>query len=761
MRYTINILLALLFTALPLFSQMGVGVGQWRTHLAYNATTQIAVATDRVYALSDGSLYSVDKDDNSLQSYSKITGLSDIVIHCIGYIKERGVLMVGYENGNIDLITNDGDIINLPDIYNKNITFQKTINDFYFTDGHLFIAMPFGIVKVNLDRNEIADTYYFKGTLGDYTSVLSITNVADSFYVVTSSAIYKAPIQGVNLANFSNWETIDNTPLGGNVKAISHGSQLFLLQESGSVSTYTNGVWQTYKYSNVSNIFTNEGEIFIIKNDSTITLGGENIAFEFQPQMVQYDINKRYIWVAASSQGVVRLVADNTTDRAYYKLTGPAVNAAWRIRTIGGKVIVVPGGRWDVPYGTPANVMFFENEQWHNISFSEIEVGFGALALDFVDVAVNPADHSHFFVASWGGGIFEFRQNRPYYHFDIGNSIVGNWVSNLTFDSKQRLWVANPMSTSFIKYAERGANGEYNFSSLPITSSQSVWTTSELIIDRFYPNIKYLIVARGQTKFVAINDKGTDDPSDDEIFATSQFIDQGGKMFSTEHFMSASQDPITGALWVGTTSGPIVLPSPHNVFRSDYRCQRIKIPKNDGTNDADYLLSNDVISAIAIDGNNRKWLGTEGTGAYLLSDDGIETVLQFNTENSPILSNWVRSIAVNDLTGEVFFATDRGIISYQGDAVTAEDSYDNIHAFPNPVRPDYHGDIAIKGLAENSVVKITDIKGDLLYETFVKGGMAVWNGKRPDGKRVSSGVYLAICITNNGSQRRVAKILVM
>ncbi len=762
MKHIINTFLTFLLTALPLFSQMGIGIGQWRTHLAYNATTQIAIATDRIFALSDGSIYSVGKDDGSLQSYSKIEGLSDIVIHRIAYVEQRKVLVVGYENGNIDFITDNDDIINFPDIYNKNIFAQKNINDLHFADDHLFLAMPFGVVKVNVDRNEITDTYYFKNSAGAYMPALSITSKDDSLYVATSSAIYRAPMRGKNLANFANWTSLSNTTTSENIKALVHNSQLYLLHKSGSVSLWQNGTWSTDVYANVANLCTNDGEMLIIKNDSTInTADGVVMAFDLLPQMAQYDKTGDHIWVAALSHGVIRIARHNSNDRAYYKPTGPAVNAAWRMRAAGNKVMVVPGGRWDVPYGTPANVMFFENGQWHNILYNEIVSGFGANALDFVDIAINPADNSHFFVASWGAGIFEFHQNRPYRHYDAGNSIIGNLVGNLTFDSKQRLWLTNPMTSAFIKYAERNSSSEYTYSSIPITSSQSVRSTSELIVDRSYPNIKYLVVARGQTKFVALNDKGTDDTSDDEIFTTSQFIDQDGAIFSSEHFMSAAQDPISGSLWVGTTSGPIVLPSPHNVFKSNYRCQRIKIPKNDGTNGADYLLSTDVISSIAIDGNNRKWLGTEGTGVYLLSDDGVETITQFNTENSPILSNWIRSIAINDLTGEVFFATDRGIISYQGDAVKAEESYETLHAFPNPVRPDYHGDIAIKGLAENSVVKITDIKGNLVYETFVKGGMAVWNGKRTDGKRVSSGVYLAICITTDNTKRSVVKILVM
>ena len=151
------------------------------------------------------------------------------------------------------------------------------------------------------------------------------------------------------------------------------------------------------------------------------------------------------------------------------------------------------------------------------------------------------------------------------------------------------------------------------------------------------------IVTRGQVKFMAINDKGTDDSGDDEVFTASQFLDQDNRTFRAEHYMCGVQDKITGSLWIGTTSGPVVLSNPRNVFNSNYRCHRVKIARNNGTDEADYMLANEVISTIAIDGNNRKWIGTEGSGAYLLSEDGTETILHFTTDNSPILSNWIRT----------------------------------------------------------------------------------------------------------------------
>ena len=685
-----------LVVSVGLSAQMGVGIGQWRTHFSYNATTHIAVTNDKVFALSSGSLYSVDKTDNLIETYSKITGLSDNNIHHISYIAEKKILVIGYKNGNIDLMYENGDIVNIPDIYNKNITVDKVINDCLYFDKYLYLAMPLGIIKVDINVYEINDTYYFRNNNGFYINTLSIEAIGDSFFVATKDKIYKAPVRGVNLANLANWDTITNKPIGDNKKILNHQSKLYLLQSSGKVSVYSNNTWTEGLYSNIIDIYPSNDHLIMIKEKSI--LYDRKIDFDFQPQMAEYDPKSKKIWVASYEKGILGISVSDLSDRIYYKPDGPIVNDIWRIKIVGNKVFIVPGGRWDIPNNTPANIMIYNNGNWTNFLHKDLEDSFGALILDFVDIAVVPTDDKHFFLASWGAGIYEFRNNTPYKRYRADN--VGNLsdyrIGNLSFDKKQRLWITNPETSAFIKYAECTNNGEYQFYPLPITSSNDVWTPSDLLVDSQKENIKYLVVARGNTKFVAVNDNGTlKNSSDDEIFSTSQFIDQDGKIFAPNHLMCGVQDPITGSLWIGSTSGPFIMPTPHNVFKPNYRCQRIKIPRSNN-NGADYLLGNETVLDIAIDGNNNKWIATQNSGVYLMNEDGTETILHFTTANSPLLSDFVRTIAVNNITGEVYFGTNNGLISYQGEAVAASQSFDSIHAFPNPVRPDYHGDFTIK-----------------------------------------------------------------
>jgi hypothetical protein len=223
---------------------------------------------------------------------------------------------------------------------------------------------------------------------------------------------------------------------------------------------------------------------------------------------------------------------------------------------------------------------------------------------------------------------------------------------------------------------------------------------------------------------------------------------------------SVNED-IDGNIWVGTIAGPVVYYSPYDIIdrEDDIIGTQILIPRNDGTNLADPLLKGEKINCIVIDGANRKWLGTEKSGAFLMSEDGKQEIFKFNSENSPLFSDNVRSIAINDDNGEVFFGTDKGILSFKGQATKGGEEYQDVYVYPNPVRENYRGDITVTGLVANVNVKITDISGNLVYETQALGGQAIWDGKNFSGERVSTCVYLVFCSNEDGTKTYVTKLL--
>jgi ligand-binding sensor domain-containing protein len=268
---------------------------------------------------------------------------------------------------------------------------------------------------------------------------------------------------------------------------------------------------------------------------------------------------------------------------------------------------------------------------------------------------------------------------------------------------------------------------------------------------------KWIILPRGYGLFILDDNKTPDIFSDDR---SKKLLVQDSENQPISLVYSIAED-LDGNIWVGTDQGPLIYFNPEKVFDVDLKASRIKIPRNDGTNFADYMLKTETITSIAVDGANRKWLGTTGSGAYLLSPDGTSQIKNFNEQNSPILSNSIVTLAVDNKSGEVWFGTSKGVQSVRGDATAGEEKFSKVYSFPNPVREDFTGNVTITGLIRDSQIRITDISGNLVYETASDGGQASWNLKNYAGKRVATGVYLVFCASKDGTQSYVTKMLVI
>jgi hypothetical protein len=282
-----------------------------------------------------------------------------------------------------------------------------------------------------------------------------------------------------------------------------------------------------------------------------------------------------------------------------------------------------------------------------------------------------------------------------------------------------------------------------------------VQTAGDLIVTR--SGHKWVILPRGNGLFI-LDDNDTPDYYDDDLFKQMYVTDPDGKVISFVYCLAEDHD---GNIWAGTDQGPLIYYNPDKVFEEEIKAYRIKIPRNDGSGLADLVLFTESINSIAVDGANRKWLGTASSGAYLLSSDGTRRLRNYNEQNSPILSNTIASVAVDNETGDVWFVTSKGIISVRGDATEGREEYSDIYSFPNPVREDYEGNVTVTGLMKDTQIRITDISGNLVYETVSDGGQATWDLKTYNGRRVATGVYLVFCASSDGSQAAVTKILVI
>lgn len=773
-----------------------LAMGTWKTYLAYNTVNQITLSENKVFAISEGALFSVGKSDSDMEFYSKMSGLNDANISKIAYDQTNKQLVIIYQSGNIDVMYSGG-ISNIPDLYNKQMNTSKAINHISFHNEKAYLSTDFGIIALNLSKKEISDTYI----IGDNASeikILATQVVGDKIFACSANNIYEADVNSPHLVNYEYWKKMSNLPgIGSFTSIFSFANKLFLVRDY-TIYQYNGVSWTTVlnskKFTNWnvsdSKLILNDGTTSIYTLDKSLV--SSTISLPIVSLDVEYDETNATYWLAGNDQGIISYAGGNLN---YFKPEGPAVNIPWDISFAGSRMFVVPGGRWDVQYQRRGWVMIYEDGKWVNKHNKEIfdktlefrnnlfydkvtgyaipRNGYNPAPEywpinDFMNVAVDPSDSSHFFVTSYGNGLYEYKNDTFEKWHNHTNSTIEtvvaanpyyyNRLDGAIFDSKGNLYLSNMGTTSAVKILK--SDGVWTKLYYPESLRE---TLGKILISNQNENQKWIPATRKTPGIFIFDDNGTlDDQTDDSrrFMAGFKDTDTGGDIIPASFFCLAQDKD--GTIWAGTDMGPLLF---YNTSRAltdaNYNCSRVKIPRNDGTELADYLLVNEKVKAIAIDGANRKWIGTEASGVYLMSENGQETIHHFTAVNSPLLSNDIISIAINPISGEVFFGTSMGIVSYQSDAAEGQSSYSSVYAFPNPVRENFNGIITITGLIENSAVKIMDISGNLIYETISNGSIATWNGLNVFGQKVRTGVYLVMAVNEDGSEGVATKIMVI
>lgn len=432
------------------------------------------------------------------------------------------------------------------------------------------------------------------------------------------------------------------------------------------------------------------------------------------------------------------------------------------------RLLIAGGGHIANRLLRPGTIMMFENDTWSNFQEEGIAEQTKQWYKDINCVVQDPQDETHHIAASAGEGIYEFRDGKFANWYSMHNSPLESAlpdepskhnyvrVNGLAYDKDNNLWMVssgverNPVQVlrkngSWVSLHYPEAMGRSNFGRTIFDRRGWLWATSSRIESGGVFCLDY---------------NGTiEDTSDDRHKFIAQFTNQDGTILEQLAVYCIAEDK-EGAIWIGTNKGPLVLNNPSRYFNDNFYCTQIKVPRNDGSNLADFLLVNEAINAIAVDGANRKWIGTATNGIYLLGADGMETIHHFTEANSPLLSNSIESIAIHPRTGEVFIGTSKGLVSYQSDATEAASRFEesNVHAYPNPVRPDYEGVITVTGLVYDSDVKIVDTAGHLIHQGTSLGGQFTWDGRNRQGKRVATGIYMVLAADGNGKEGVVTKI---
>jgi len=752
------------------------GIGQWRMHLPYNKAISVAETPGKIYCASRYGLFSYDKSSGELERYSRITGLSDFEIASIKYNAAAGVLVIAYENSNIDLLFNDNTIVNMSDIQRSNIVGNKSINDIFFVDRYAYLSCGFGIVVIDLNRKEIKDTYYI-GPNGTNIDVNALTTDGTYFYAATNTGIFKAGVNDPSIFNYTAWNKDTTLPHANSryTSIVYFSNRLFTVESdvSGtrdSVWIYANSAW--IGDPNIDDydvkVITYQGHL-MIKISYTIyaydnnTLQNPRIMdatiFPNTQPMDGFVSADNTFWIADYNNGLIRIAPDGN----YSDLTpsGPRSSSVYAMQFSNDELWVASGG---IVLAAPAYFNYgaysFSDNTWKTFDrtndaiFNNLVHGW-----DLVCVAVDPTDSKHAFMGSWGSGVLEYRDQGAVQLYNSYNSTLRAVsdsasfyllaVGGIAYDSNNNLWMANSKTPAPLSM--RSPSGEWK--SFPIASQFSGNFLSGLIIDDF--NQKWMI-AKGPlfNGIEVFNENDINNPNDNSFADITNIAGQGNLPSSVVLSLAKDKD---GAIWIGTDQGVAVIYNPGSVFSGEnYDAQQILIQQEGHTQ---YLLQTEYVQAIAVDGANRKWFGTASGGVFLMSSDGTQQLAHFTSENSPLLSNNITSIAIDDNSGEVFFGTEKGIVSYRGDATVGGEVCEGHLVFPNPVQHNYTGPIAIKGLVNNADVKITDITGALVYHARANGGEGIWYGTNFRGDRVHTGIYLVYATNDDGTATCVTKLL--
>lgn len=780
----------LLFVALTISTlKAQVPVGQWQDYLSFYEVHSVEKVGDRIYAATDVGLFSYDTGEYVLEKITKLNGLSDVGISAIKSHEASDILMVGYANGKIDIIS-DKSIHNIPDLFLKEMNVSKRINHIYFVDNKAFCSTDFGVVVVDVVKKEISETYII-GENATNLRVNQMTATNDSLFVATAQGVLGAPKKSALLSFYQTWKLVSGDRKNYH-SIVSMGNTIVASQTNGSsadILKYHQGRWD-YRFAQ-SNFVTLDplpsGLAVLSRNsidfyDQTLKQTGTINSYTMEGQSLSPNFSAIYVdenqtqWIGdashgliqASNDGHVQIVPDGPVSNNVFKIKATA-NALWTVRGLPHQFS---------PIQVPAECSIYRKGAWTRLDKND---PFLKNAYNLNDIAIDPLNENHAFVSSAYSGIFELEndaivENYTEINSGVGKTYVWNLINGLVMDDEGNLFANNqinfyPIVVKPKVITDNSSSNNFGWYRYDYASNEEGSTPwLQQTIHTSWGHFWTVSYFRPAGLFIYDIAGTIDDTSDDRYkYAANTkdprasnlllWDDEGKQINTTVTYITEDK---SGYIWIGTTTGILVYYRPRDIFNVERPiASRIKIPRNDGSGNADYLLANEEISAIAVDGANRKWIGTATNGVYLVSNDGTETIRAFNVKNSPLLSNNIRSIDINPRNGEVFFATDKGIVSYRGTATEGQVSYSTVKAFPNPVNANYQGFITVTGLMENSTVSITDISGKIVYRAVSTGGQIVWNGKNVYNENVASGVYLVFATDTEGSESMVTKIMVI
>lgn len=737
---------------------------QWEAFFSYTSLVDVVENDEKIYAAAQNSIFIYDTVTEQIETLTVVNGLSAEQISKIYYSDSKDILVIGFENGLLQLVTADGDVRTIVAIRDKIVIppDNKRINEFLENGDLLYIATDFGIALYDLNLLEFNDTYFI-GDGGTQIVVNSIAIQNNTIYAATDGGgIRLADLSNPFLLDFMNWTQVNAgvwesmTSFNNRVYGVTQGR--FLAGSNGTGAFSDIGLQLP---SRARGAFVNNNSIayatrdFILIYDNNLNeifrigdINGES--FNYTSVVLLDNI----IYAATEEAGLLRYNIDVADSQEFIVADGPSQNNIFSVQALPSQLWVTYGFH-DIFY-TPDNarrgISHLVEEGWINYTNDEVS---GLRSIP--KVTINPENVTELKVHSMNNGMIDFVDGVAGTQYGINNSTL---VSILppsdffvrtpdgAFDSQGNFWVIQ----SQVDFALHRQSPSGQWTAFDVGSVYSSVTTSSSTTKMLITNNDRIIFGTTDAGVIGYN------PANNAYTRITEGVQEGNLI---NNYVASLRIDQTGQLWIGSNLGLRVLFSANSLFNDDPPDTRAIIIE-DINGIPRELLADEAVLDIEVDGNNNKWVATGSSGVFLFSPSGQETLLQFTTENSPLPDNEVRDITIDSSTGLVYFATKNGLVAYRGNRSSdPQDDLENVYAFPNPVRPGYEGNVTIDGLTSRARVKITDIEGNLVYEEISQGGSIQWDTRNFSGDKVKSGVYMLFISTQDNIETTVSKVMIV
>lgn len=765
-------------------------VGNWKVYSMFSDIQKIVQTPHKVYFQSGNYLYSYDKETQEVYNYTSQNKLNDNIVDNLYYNRDKDYLVITYSTGNIDILYNDGEVVNLPEIKNSTLNYSLEINDVTFLDDYIYVATKFGVVVFNEKRQEVK----YSGVYDKEVSL--ITAVGDYIVIDQNHALYYIH-KDARFENYNNYKNIANGNYIDDIEGISDNKMLvkstgknlniftidFQNNRINSQALVTNRNTENLCYGKDEYYYTSGGTIYSVSTDGEKHTHS-TLSSELASQIISIWDNPNELWVSDADGLANYDISGGEITVLHDKFKPQAISVDYPVFITSDKSgkLYISNKSESVYHGfsykRKAHISTIENSTIEDVTPTEIIASHRSnpnkeVLYDIYQLTIDPEDDEIFYLGSYWEGLYKVKDGKTIARYNPENSsLTESWgcrVNAIAFDKENNLWCTNEI----IK------EGSPSLHILPAearkkeTTTVQDWIPIKLGDFKAEKDVNILICKKSNMIFlcdgkwsgyvVAYDTKGTyTDTSDDTFMLWDNFIDQDGKSYDPVYVCSLVEDK-NGRVWVGTTDGVIEISNPRNATNKDMTINRLKVPRNDGTNYADYLLDAIHVTSISVDNSNRKWIGTMGSGVYLVNENGTQILEHFTEENSYYPGGDTYTVYAHPLSNIVYMGTQYGLAEYSSDSSPAKEDYSQIYAYPNPVKPEYTGLITITGLMDNSLVKITDSAGNVFHTTRSEGGMATWDGCNGAGERVKSGVYFVFVSQNENEQSSgaVTKIMII